>query len=381
MKLNKNQQAFFDLLKAGLWTKTDQELKVHEFKDVDWEKVCQLAKEQSVQGLVLKGLECFVGHGVINNADIPLELLMQWIGDVQMIEQQNRSMNEFVAKLIETLREKEVNALLVKGQGIAQCYECPLWRNYGDVDLLLSAENYEKACAVLDKNSGKAERVSARNAERKHKEYHIDGWIVELHGTLHTNLSWRIDKEIDKVQRDVFCDGITRPWKIGETQVLLPRADEDVVFVFAHILQHLFGEGIGLRQICDWCRLLWTYYSKLNLRFLELRLRRMGLMTEWKAFASLAVEYLGMPIEAMPFYDSRFMVKGSKILKFVLKCGNFGHNRRGEWDDPFKRRMMLIRHRITDTIRLSFVFPVDAPKFLLNYAWDRFRWLVNRKNV
>lgn len=44
----------------------------------------------------------------------------------------------------------------------------------------------------------------------------------------------------------------------------MPRAEEDVVYVFAHILQHFFKGGIGLRQICDWCRLLYTYRDSLN---------------------------------------------------------------------------------------------------------------------
>ena len=58
-------------------------------------------------------------------------------------------MNEYLAQLIEKLRRNEVYTLLVKGQGIAQCYERPLWRACGDIDLLLSTDNYEKAKAVL----------------------------------------------------------------------------------------------------------------------------------------------------------------------------------------------------------------------------------------
>lgn len=29
----------------------------------------------------------------------------------------------------------------------------------------------------------------------------------------------------------------------------------------------------------------------------------MGALGEWRAFAALAVEYLGMPVEAMPLYS------------------------------------------------------------------------------
>ena len=136
MKEDKNIQVFFTLLRAGLWEQADASLN----DKVDWEKVYQLAEEQSVIGVVLAGIEKTNTNHSDNTNRIPQELLLQWIGEVQMIEQQNKAMNVFVAKLIEKLRKDDVYAILVKGQGIAQCYEKPLWRASGDVDLLLNEE-------------------------------------------------------------------------------------------------------------------------------------------------------------------------------------------------------------------------------------------------
>jgi hypothetical protein len=45
------------------------------------------------------------------------------------------------------------------------------------------------------------------------------------------------------------------------------------------------------------------YMGELDWGVLEERLSRMGLMSEWKAFGAFAVEYLGIPSEAMHFYD------------------------------------------------------------------------------
>ena len=79
--------------------------------------------------------------------------------------------------------------------------------------------------------------------------------------------------------------------------------NEDALVVFTHFIKHFYKGGLGARQICDWCRLLWTYKETIDLGLLEIRLKTMGLMTEWKAFAAYAVDYLGMPSEAMPLYD------------------------------------------------------------------------------
>ena len=42
-------------------------------------------------------------------------------------------------------------------------------------------------------------------------------------------------------------------------------------------------------------------------------------MSEWKAFAALAVDYLGLPEEAIPLYDSKSKVQGTRVLKHILK--------------------------------------------------------------
>ena len=101
-------------------------------------------------------------------------------------------MNQFVAKIIEQLRSKDVYALLVKGQGIAQCYERPLWRASGDVDLLLSDSNYEKAKAALLPS---ALDVATEFKSLKHLGMTMkEGFVVEMHGMLHSRLSNRIDR-------------------------------------------------------------------------------------------------------------------------------------------------------------------------------------------
>ena len=364
MQLDNNQKVFIELVKAGLWPDAEsKELRTQGFTEsVDWEGVYQLAAEQSVVGLVLAGIE------KTNTNRPPQELLLQWIGEVQMIEQQNKAMNEFVAKLIEKLRKEDVYAILVKGQGIAQCYERSLWRSSGDVDLLLSEENYQRAKKVL---IPLADEVEQEYKSFKHVGMTMGGYLVELHGTLHSRLSNKIDKGVDEAQRDVFFGGNVRSWMNGSTSVFLPSPDNDVIFVFTHILHHFYIEGIGLRQICDWCRLLWTYRSKLDLRLLESRIRKMGLMTEWQAFGALAVDYLGMPVEAMPFYDSRYRGKGERILEFVLKTGNFGHNRERKVSKSYMGGKLASTFRkLKDFGHHVRIFPVDSVMFFCYFAID-----------
>jgi hypothetical protein len=359
-----NIQAFFALLQAGLWSDGNPDIRID--GTPDWQEVYRLATEQSVLGLILAGLE----HSAVKP---PQMLLLQWIGEVQMIEQRNKEMNTYIAELIENLRESDVYAILVKGQGVAQCYEKPFWRCSGDIDLLLSNDNYLKAKSAL---IPVVSEVANEDVMTKHQALVINGFDVELHGKMPFIISKRVDDGIDDLLDDLFCRGNVRSWDCNGTQVFLPSPDNDVILVFTHFLHHFFIEGVGLRQICDWCRLLYTYRDTLNYGLLESRIRKMGLMSEWKAFYNLASRYLGMPDldSELTIYDSRFDKKADRIMELVLESGNFGHNK----DLSYRTRYSGITYKIVaawrrmkDFASLIPIFPLDAPRFFLTYVFGK----------
>lgn len=366
--LNNNTSVFFSLLQAGLWPGSEKQVSVD--GAVDWEEIYRLASEQSVLGLVLAGID-----GLPNDQKPPKMLLLQWIGEIQIVEQQNKEMNDFIGELVDKMRREGIYTLLVKGQGVGQCYEQPLWRSSGDVDFLLSEDNYNKAKAFL---TPLASNVESERQYGRHLGMTIDNWVVELHGLLGSGLSKRIDRQIDEVQNAIFCGGDVRSWMNGKTQVFLPGADCDVLFVFTHFLKHFYKEGLGLRQICDWSRLLWVYRNQIKLSLLKDRLQKMGLMSEWKAFGAFAVKYLGMPPEAMPFYTSiaKWQRKADKICSFVIKVGNFGHNRNMEYFNKYPfviRKICSLGVRCGDLIRHATIFPLDSFRFFPYMVYNGLR--------
>ena len=370
-------------MRAGLWGDVKvngYRLKVKE-SAIDWGEILRLAEEQSVVGLVAAGIEAIQGSWTSQAAkpsagskfQVPQEWALQFIGQTLQIEQRNKEVNDFIGKLSEKLRSEGVSFVMVKGQGVAQCYEKPLWRACGDVDLLLSKDNYEKAKEFL---KPLASHIEEEDAKRLHLGLTIDGWVVELHGTLYTCFSARVNKLIAEAQSSIFNGGEVRSWDNGNTTVYLPSPDNDMILVFTHILEHFFIEGVGLRQICDWCRLLLTHKGTLNVPLLEARLRKAGIMTEWKAFASLAVDRLGMPKEVMPFYDERYRRKGERVLRLVMEAGNFGHNKDLSYRTRYKGvmyKMVSLWRRIGDFVRFLPIFPLDAPRFFITYVFGKMR--------
>ena len=195
---------------------------------------------------------------------------------------------------------------------------------------------------------------------------------MELHGTLRVGLTGKIIRELDSIFNETFSKGIVRMWMNGSTQISMLSKENDIVYVFVHFLNHFYKGGIGLRQICDWCRLLWSYRDNLDLELLEARIHRMGLMTEWRAFAFFAVNWLGMPLEAMPLFDDNdslndnFRKKADAIMEFVMEVGNFGQNRDMSYYSKYPfvvRKAVSAWRRVKDLFRHARIFPANFMRF------------------
>lgn len=361
--MDKSQQAFLALVKAGLWEKN---VELGKYGSIDFTEIMRLAEEQSVVGLVTAGLE----H--VANTKVSKNVVLNYVGITLQLEQRNQAMNQFLCQLQSKLNEGKIKAVLVKGQGVAQCYERPLWRAAGDVDLILDHENYEKAKAFLMPLSSE---IAEENLLTKHQALTIQGFDVELHGKMPFLLSKRVDAIIDEVIEDTTKGGQVRTWKQKDSIIALPAVDNDVLLVFTHFLHHFFIEGVGLRQICDWCRLLWTYRTEIKVEQLKERLQKMGLMIEWKVFATFAANYLGMSEESMPFYEKdRYDKKALRVLRRILKSGNMGHNNDQSYHIRYKGmsyKIVALWRRFCDFLSFVPIFPMDSPRFFMTYVVNK----------
>ena len=364
MRNSDNSNAFFALTRAGLWEVNVQLL---QFRDISFDSIFKLADEQSIVGLIAAGLEHVEDRKVTKPEAVP------FLKKVFFLENRNAEMNHFIVEVVKKMQDKGIYTLLVKGQGVAQCYARPQWRSSGDIDFLFDEVNYEKAKSFL---TPLAISVEPEDKKKKHLAITIDSWVVELHGLMPTDFSNRINAGIEEVQKSIFVSGNVRVWSHEGVDVFLPSPDNDVIIIFTHFLQHFFVGGIGLRQISDWCRLIWTYHEVVDRELLALRLRKMGIMSEWKAFAHFAVSYMGMPADAMPFYEFSKTLerKSRRICQRILKTGNMGHNKDQSYRGHYP---LLIEKCITFWLRLgefcglSLIFPWDGPRFFLTYVLKR----------
>lgn len=307
------QQQFFTLVQSGLWgTKADAGL----FDEhTNWAQLYQSARAQALMGIVIDGIQSLPAE-----KHPPRMLYLKWCNTLLQIEEKNRLLNRELANVYALCRANGVEPVLLKGQGVAQNYRNPLHRQCGDIDLFTGKGNYAKVNKLLLPD---VTRIDEENFKHVGFEWH--GVTIENHRVLNTlnapAANKRFQAEIDRWHRM----GETRKLQVGDCMASVPPLTFDTVYILIHSVLHALNEGIGLRQICDWACLLHHHKDTLDKEAVRMLLREYGLEKAARIFGTVAVKYLGLPIECIPLpYEPEDVPTGQWLMDDIWKEGNFG---------------------------------------------------------
>ncbi len=368
--MRNSDKLFFDILRKGLWGKSE----LDSFCPVDeqvWRDVLWLSFSQTVAGIIADGLsDC--PQGVVAH-----KVAMKLISASVSTEHRNQQMNAKIAQLISEFEKSGVSVVVVKGQAVAQYYKNPFNRMPGDIDLIIKPEDYERAKTIIRNLSGEE---GTDDSGVKHFAATVGDIEVEVHGTIHTSLSSKINDMLDEMQADLFIDGGYRLWDCDGVNVKVPSTDFDALYIFLHLLQHFFCGGLGLRQLCDMAMALHAHKGNLDDQKLIKRLERMKLISEWKAFVAFLVNYLGLPEQEAPLYDDNHIKQADRIWKYIRKSGNFGKNKSRRYGTNssylLRKTESLIRNASSFANHIQ-LFPADSFKFFGYYFVSGMRSLHN----
>ena len=333
--------SFFALLKAGLWLESEKLVSLD--GSVDWDKVYQLASEQSVIGLVIAGIERL--KSINPNLNIPQEILLQWIGEVQVIEQQNKKLNEAAEHLTRIFRNGGLRSCVLKGQGVARLYDVrckksdvrsqnseqssesskvqesqgargslSLRRQPGDIDLWVEGGR-EKVLQFLKSSYLKTGTVVIHHVDTSI----IDGVETEVHFLPSYSYNYlryvkykKFFKEEANQQFDHFDEQVGFAY---------PTLRFNAVYMMMHIFRHVFNEGIGLRQLMDYYFVL-MHLTDEERKWAYGKLKWLGLEK-----VTGAVMYIMKVIFQM---DEKYLLcsaskeTGEFLLEEIQRGGNFG---------------------------------------------------------
>lgn len=353
----KTERQFLALLGAGLW---DNAVDDSLFMDgADWKAIYKTSVEQSVIGIVGDG----IGKLPAGLRPRP-EILLKFSGMVIAIEKRNAGMNAFIPELARRIKDKNVQFWILKGQGLARNYPEPLHRQSGDIDLLVREEDFYSVRDFLRTFS----KVDEYPLKQLHCAANINGIEVELHGELNAAINSHVGRYFKAWLKEELYDAPEASYTKNGDLIPVPSPDFNAVYVFIHFFRHLLESGIGFRQVCDWMRMLYVSRNEIDYTRLKNTLKKFHLMRAWQCFGCVAVTQLGMPKEAMPFYDDRYAHLAYKITKRIFVNGNFGKNNRHLTDVPqnyFLRKCHSFYYRTAYKLPNFSIFPRETAYSLL----------------
>ena len=352
---------FFSLLQLGIGTRESLHLRTP-LPENTWKELMNLARKQAVTGIVMDGIlklpsECLP----------PASLKLKGIQQLLRIEQLNRRLNEEAVRVSEYLQGEGYTGIVLKGQGIARYYPHPLHRMPGDIDVWPDAEP-----AVLRKYGRKKFYDKEWSLHHTHLPI-LDETEVELHFQPSYMFNPVTNRRLQAFCRNhrsacaanrVVLEGTGRPVAVATDAF-------NRVYVLQHIMRHLFGEGIGLRQLMDYGLVLRKGITPAEKEETLQTLHQLNM----EGFAE-AVMYVLQTVFAL---EPEFLLcppdekKGKLLLEEILEGGNFGfYDRRGD-----KRNLAnKVKKRAHRFLRVLSLAPSEAVWSFLFFtrAFFQRRW-------
>ena len=335
---------FVELIQVALGTRT---LLGKIPSENDWRQIYDTATKQSLVGIVLSGIEKLRAKGF--EVNVPKVLLLQWIGEVHMIEQRNNKLNEAAEHLTRIIKNGGLRSCVLKGQGVATLYPQSLLRQPGDIDLWVEGGRERVLKFLKDSYFGLGKvvihHVDARIIEGVETEIHfipVYACNSFLHRRLQRFFRQQAEEQFSNVDKDLGFS--------------YPTLRFNAVYILAHIYMHFLYEGIGLRQIVDY------YYVTKKLddegkKQAASDIKKVGLLKFAGAVMFVLQRVCGMDENSLVTNPDE--KRGKLLLDEIMMSGNFG-----KYDDRLKNR------KEEDLIRFNLVALKRQLRFLKYYPMD-----------
>ena len=321
------EDTFFALLRSALWDR-DEDLP-QSLSQKETGNILRMAGEQAVTGLIA----CAI---IKNNINIGKTTPIQLIALSQQIKTTNINLNKEIAEFVRLMNSNDTDYIIVKGQTVAALYREPYTRMPGDIDFYV--KDYKGTAETLSKewHITLPEKLIDKEASFTHNNslYEIHRNLVNFGSKKHQKY-W--DELMKKPPYPIDIDGI---------QVNTFEPTIYAVYVFLHLFFHFIYEGVGLRQLCDWAIMLDAWKDKIDTVKLNDILENLGMKNAYTTFGSILVDNLGLTYFPLPITD-KDRARGRKVLKDILRVGNFGKygrkKKNGKWSYKFETmRLALI---------------------------------------
>lgn len=262
----------------------------------DWPSVYRAAAAQGVLAVVWDGLQRLVDEGVVPEDMMPdRRLKVQWVYNVNAIEEKYRRQEKTVSRLARFYAEHGIDMMLLKGYGLSLCYPVPEHRPCGDVDIWLYGRQQEADDLIRQHG------VKVAEDEHHHTVFTVNGVMVENHYDF-LNVYAHISNRVLEARLQQYARESAESIEVGGERVQLPPAQFNALFLLRHAASHYAAENIGLRHVVDWAMFIMKYGSSVDWAELERISKEVNMHRFLYCLNGIAAECAGLSAELLPEY-------------------------------------------------------------------------------
>ena len=330
-----------ELVKLGIWP--DYAVRPEIFVDVDWLMLYEQAKVQTVRGVAFEGVQRLTKDSSVRCSD--RKIFLQWLAQVSKIQNVYLKHVAVLGRVQRVLSNANIKHVFMKGLVCGSRYPIPGMRTCGDIDFVVAPHDFSKTLDVLSTVS----MVDRTLVHEHHGMARMHDVTLEPHYKVHNYQNHKTDSVMTDLFLQVLDGGINfitlHLDACSETgnreitfQVPTFPIEFEGMFLVSHMVNHVYEEGLGLRQVVDFA--LWAKKcatdSKFDMRLHGYYLQRMRLTRAHRIFVRICEKYLALPQDIFGYeYSKREMAFADKLTLDIMRVGNFG---RGEY--VFKRGSM-----------------------------------------
>lgn len=283
---------------------------------VDWNTVLPLATEQQVIPLVACALLYSPGLACPEQLREYLLNVMRAESSTNMIRRQR------IMHLIREMKAAGIDAKVIKGYAVSECYAHPECRGSVDTDILVDAQQESKAVRLFEALDFRIDPRSATSNHTvcQHKKY----GMVELHVSLYGELvrdNWFQMMDIKDMVREpaITEEGFST---LGYT--------DHLIFLTLHMVKHFILEGLTLRMMLDIALYFASNKQAIDTDRYWMTLKELHYNMLVNGILWSMIRYGGFSIDDFPSLSEENPEHVPLILSDLLNGGYMGVNEKNE---------------------------------------------------
>ena len=323
-KTEQHQEQFFQLLRLSMGVTGQKDFVA---TDEDWQWLHEEADRQSLIGVIYGAMIQLPA-----NQQPPVDLLIKWIYQSDVINGKNELLNQESVRLTKLFGDAGRRTAILKGQANARLYPDKFLRQPGDIDIWVEGGR-ENVLSWL-KTEPFASMMGDKELKPEYHHVHLPTSdkrvIVEVHflpssGNFNPFTNRRLQRwlNMELINTESVEEGFN-----------VPSVRFALAMQLSHIQHHFFRGGIGLRQVCDYYMLLKNSTEKDRWMVADY-LTAFGLRQIAGALMWVLGEVFQMDralILCKP--DSYY---GECMLREIMEGGNFGHHAQRQHQRMWRR--------------------------------------------